>query len=172
MPPLTPGIGIVWMTLPSRFFALLRHLLPFLPFLQPTAGAASTMRMSLWPRPASSTQRKRPLRVSAPPPGWLPTGVSLPVGESLRPLGWMWFFGPIVPVFGLLWARAMLVTAVAVVAAASAARRARVMRASSHARADRMVKVALCRLGQQAVHELERGAALEHGQHVRAVEDE
>src|SRR3954453_1742520 len=137
MPPLTPRIGIVLITLPRFFLACLRHLLPFLPFLQPTAGAASTMRMSLWPRPASSTQRKRPLVVSAPPPGWLPTGVSLPVGESLRPLGWMWFFGPIVPVFGLLWAMAMAmpVTAVAVVAAASAARRTRVMRASFHARA-------------------------------------
>src|SRR3954464_10390218 len=133
MPPLTPGIGIVWMTLPRRFFALLRHLLPFLPFLQPTAGAASTIRMSLWPRPASSTQRKRPLRVSAPPPGWLPTGVSLPTGESLRPLGWMWFLGPIVPVFGPVWAKAMPVAAVAA-AAVSAARWARVMRAYSHAR--------------------------------------
>src|SRR3954453_6765043 len=141
MPPLTPRIGIVLITLPRFFLSCLRHLLPFLPFLQPTAGAASTMRMSLWPRPASSTQRKRPLRVSAPPPGGLPTGVSLPVGESLRPLGWMWFFGPIVPVFGLLWARAMLVTAVAVVAAASAARRARVMRASLHAAATRWRRV-------------------------------
>src|SRR4051794_41584731 len=88
--------------------------------------------MSLRPRPASRTQRKRPFVVSAPPPGWLPTGVSLPVGESLRPLGWMWFLGPIVPVLGPpVWAMAIPAVA-AVVAAASAARRVRVMGASSH----------------------------------------
>src|SRR4051794_35768363 len=79
--------------------------------------------MSLRPRPASSAHRKRPLRVSAPPPGWLPTGVSLPTGESRRPLGWILVPGPIRPggVVPPLWPSAVVVIA----AASSAARSAR-----------------------------------------------
>src|SRR4051794_10851030 len=115
MPPLTPGILIVWTRRPIFFFARFRHAAPFLPALHPSSGAASTIRMSLMPRPASSTQTKRPLVVSAPPPGWLPTAVSFPAGESLRPLGWIFVPGPIRPggVLPPLWARAVVVIAVA-----------------------------------------------------------
>src|SRR4051794_35623855 len=140
MPPETPGIGITWTTLPAFFFAVLRQALRFfaalrrcalaffvlaLPFgfgLQTRSGAASTICMSLRPRPASSAHRKRPLRVSAPPPGWLPTGVSFPTGESRRPLGWILVSGPIRP--GSV-VPPTCASAVVVIAAASSAARGR-----------------------------------------------
>src|SRR2546423_5222558 len=50
--------------------------------------------MSFRPRPADSVHRKRAFRVSAPPPGWLPSVVSLPGGRRRRPLGWSRDAGP------------------------------------------------------------------------------
>src|SRR3954451_9310484 len=81
--------------------------------------------MSLRPRPASSTQRKRPFVVSAPPPGWLPTAVSLPAGLSLRPFGWALVSGPIRPVLGALPASASAVVVMAVASRATRGRRRR-----------------------------------------------
>ena len=100
MPPSTPGIGIVCTSRPTRlarrFLQARDFFLPRLVVLlgQLIAGATSTIRMSLRPRPADSVQRKRPLRVKAPPPGWLPSVVSLPGGVSSRPLGWSRVAGP------------------------------------------------------------------------------
>src|SRR4051812_35354895 len=118
IPPVTPGIGIVCTTLlVLRLEAFLRQASPSVPFLQASSGAASTIRMSFRPRPASRTQRKRPFVVSAPPPGWLPTAVSLPAGLSLRPFGWTLVSGPMRPVAGSLGsppsASAVVVAAVA-----------------------------------------------------------
>src|SRR5438270_1416352 len=67
---------------------------PALPRLQWTFGTTSTIRMSLRPRPADSVHRKRAFVVSAPPPGWLPSVVSLPGGARRRPPGWIRVFGP------------------------------------------------------------------------------
>src|SRR6476469_9501673 len=55
------------------------------------------MRMSLRPRPVASAQKKRPSVVIAPPVSKSPRRVIFPTGFNFRPVGWMWFFGPIRP---------------------------------------------------------------------------
>jgi len=55
-----------------------------------------TIRMSLRARPVESVQRKRPFGVNAPPVGKFPSLVSLPIGSSCRPVGWIRVFGPTV----------------------------------------------------------------------------
>ena len=65
-------------------FVLASAALRFFPFflLLPQDGVATwTMRTSFRPRPVERAQRKRPLVVSAPPVGRLPSGVSLPSGS-------------------------------------------------------------------------------------------
>ena len=90
IPPLTPGIRMIWTSRPTRWPRVSLHWRSLLR----QYGSTSTMRTSFFPRPADSVQRKRPLRVTAPPPGWLPSVVSLPGGISRRPLGWSFDFGP------------------------------------------------------------------------------
>src|SRR4051812_22180871 len=121
MPPETPGIGIVWITLPVRRACLLRQRAPRRPCVwHATVGAASTIRMSLRPRPASSAHRKRPLGVRAPPPGWFPSGDIRPYGVRWRPLGWIRVVGP--TALGAVAASAVAAMPSVTVASASGAR--------------------------------------------------
>ena len=106
MPPLKPGIGIVWTTRPTwaacrRVQRLKRRRAarraPARGRVHRSDGVTRTMRTSFGPRPAETVHRKRPSGVSAPPVGRLPSVVRLPAGSSLRPLGWMRLSGPITP---------------------------------------------------------------------------
>src|SRR5262249_33823605 len=109
IPPVRPGKGIVWTTVPILPAARRLHFLEpflfldsaalFLPCLLPFPPDAATwtIRPSFFPRPVESAQRKRPLVVRAPPVGRLPSGVSLPAGSRCRPEGWMAVEGPITP---------------------------------------------------------------------------
>src|ERR671928_177057 len=79
------------------------------------------MRMSLRPRPAEIVHRKRPLWVTAPPPGWLPSVVSLPGGSSRRPFTNRCVFGP-------TWLVGTVAATAAPAAAAAMAARATILR--------------------------------------------
>ena len=84
---------MIWTTMPTFFPARRLHFFEpvcfastadrLLPFFLPLQGifATWTMRTSFRPRPVERAQRKRPLVVSAPPVGRLPSGVSLPSGS-------------------------------------------------------------------------------------------
>ena len=75
MPPSVPGMGMICTSFPTGWIVRVWHTVRRFPLslrilqVRRVRAWTRTMRMSLRPRPEERVQRKRPLVVSAGPPG-------------------------------------------------------------------------------------------------------